>query len=111
LREVHAGWDRMDPKTGFLIAVDIAFVDILKIYTDVFVDDEVFVVLAPLFIGANVLGWAEFDVVIPCRLGNCYCFSTACVYSWGCAIGRSCLISGLDRCDCAISGGNCSNRA
>ena len=48
LSEVLAGGDRVDPETGLVVFVDIALIDVLEISSDVFVDNKVFVLLAPL---------------------------------------------------------------
>lgn len=77
LGEVLAGGDGVDPETGLLVFVDVALIRVLEVGSNVFVDDEVFVLLAPFLIRADILGGAEFDIVVPCWSSNCYDFGSA----------------------------------
>jgi hypothetical protein len=107
LREVFAGGDFVDPRTGF----QIAFVGVLEPSADVFVDNEMLVGAAPIFVRADVVGGAEFDVIDPSRRGNGECLGTASVDAGGRAVGGGGLVLGGAGRDGAISSGDCGDGA
>lgn len=77
----------MYPEAILVVFVRFAFIDILEISTNIFVDDEVSIFLAPLFIRANVLSGAKLDIVVPgggCNRDN---FGSTGVYSGSSAVG------------------------
>src|SRR5277367_3475386 len=104
LREVFACGHFVDPRTGGFVFVGIAFVHVLQPSTNVFVDNEMLVGAAPIFVRADVVRGAGFDVVDPGRSGNSDCVGTASVHAGSRAVGGGGLVSGSDGGNGAISG-------
>ena len=102
-REVFAGGDLVDPRAGLLPFIGVAFVHVLEPGADVFVDNEMLLGAAPIFVRADVVSGTELNVVDPSRRRNSDCVSTASIDAGGWAVGGGSLVSGSDGRDGAIS--------
>lgn len=109
--EIFAGRDRVNPESVLVVFVHIAFVDLLEVGANVFVNNEVLVFLAPFFIRADILSWAKLDVVVPGRGGDSHGLRSASINSGSRAVRRRSLVSGFDRGNRAIGSSDCSDRA
>lgn len=111
LGKVFAGGDRVNPESVLVVFVHIAFIDLLEVGTNVFVNDEVLVLLAPFLIRADVLSGTKLDVVVPGRGSNSDNLRSASINSSSRAVGRGSLVSGFDGSNRAIGGSDGSDRA
>lgn len=103
--EILARGARLNPR------VHVAFIGTGEIRSDVFVNDEMLAVAAPVIIRADIIGGARFDIVDPSRRGDSNRLGTTCVDTGCRAVGRGSRVSCRAGRDFAVGSGDGSNRA
>ena len=101
----------MNPESVLVVFVHIAFVDLLEVGANVFVNNEMLIFLAPFFIRADILSWAKLDIVVPGRGSDSHGLRSASVDSGSRAVGRGSLVSRFNGGNRAIGSSDCSDRA